>query len=145
MLKKLLLEADAVQLQVDEPDWEKALQVAAVPLVTNGTISSKYLDAIITGTKDLGAYYVFEDEKFALPHARPEEGANKLGFSLVTLKNPISINGSPDVDIIIMLSAVDSHSHIEEGLKPIFEALMEPSVREQIASAKEKEEVLALL
>ncbi len=145
MLKKLLSDADAIQLQVEESDWKKVLEIAAVPLVKNGTISSRYLNAIIAGTEELGAYYVFEDEKFALPHARPEEGANKLGFSLVTLKTPLSINGSPEVNIIIMLSAIDDHSHIEEGLKPIFEALMDPTVRDQIATAEAKEEVLALL
>ena len=145
MLKKLLSDADAIQLQVEESDWKKALEIAAVPLIKNGAISSGYLNAIIASTEELGAYYVFEDEKFALPHARPEEGANKLGFSLVTLKTPLSINGSPEVNIIIMLSAVDGHSHIEEGLKPIFEALMDPAVRGQIAAAEAKEEVLALL
>jgi mannitol/fructose-specific phosphotransferase system IIA component (Ntr-type) len=145
MLKDLLIEADAIQLQVDEVDWRKALELAAGPLIKNCTITQDYLNAIISVTEQLGAYYVFEDEMFALPHARPEEGAKKLGFSLVTLKKPISINSSPEINIIIMLSAIDSHSHIEEGLKPILEALIDPVVRNKIATTESTEEVLSLL
>ncbi len=145
MLKDLLIEADAIQLQVEEADWKKVLQLAAVPLIKNSTITDDYVNAIIEGTEQWGAYYVFEDEKFALPHARPEQGARKLGFSLVTLKQPISFNASPEVNIVIMLSAIDSNSHIEEGLKPILTALTDPDVREKLVRAEAKEEVLNLL
>lgn len=79
MLKDLLIEADAIQLQVEEADWKKVLQLAAIPLIKNRTITQNYVNAIISGTEELGAYYVFEDEKFALPHARPEEGAKNWG------------------------------------------------------------------
>ena len=57
MLKKLLSDANAIQLQVEESDWKKALEIAAVPLVKNGTISSGYLNAIIAGTEELGVSF----------------------------------------------------------------------------------------
>ncbi len=145
MLRELLVEADAIQLQVDAKNWQEALNIAARPLLEHQFIESCYLDAIKTATEATGPYYVFEDERFALPHARPEEGVNKLGFSLVTLKHPIRIQSSPEVDLIIMLCALDSHSHIEQGLRPIFELLSNEDTRTQLKQATSKEEVLNLL
>lgn len=145
MLKQLLVETDAIQLQIDTTDWKEALQIAAAPLLKHKIINPEYLETIKRTTEETGAYYVFENEKFALPHARPEDGANKMGFSLVTLKHSISINSSPEVNMIIMLSALDGRSHIEDGLKPIFEMLADDDVRKKIQEAKSKEEVLCLL
>ncbi|USD61372.1 PTS sugar transporter subunit IIA [Vibrio sp. SCSIO 43140] len=145
MLKQLLEQNDAIQLQVETQDWRDALKIAATPLLNHDFISEDYLRAITKTTEETGAYYVFEDEMFALPHARPEDGVNKMGFSLMTLKEPISINDSPEVDLIIMLSALDGRSHIEHGLKPIFEMLSDSDTRNKIKQAQTKEEVLCLL
>ncbi|SJN54176.1 Ascorbate-specific phosphotransferase enzyme IIA component [Vibrio ruber DSM 16370] len=145
MLKALLVEANAIQLQVDAKNWQEALDIAARPLLEHHFINPSYLHAIKTTTEETGPYYVFEDERFALPHARPEDGVNRLGFSLVTLKHPITIQSSPEVDLIIMLCALDGHSHIEQGLRPIFERLSDARIREQLKQATTKEEVLNLL
>lgn len=145
MLRDILIKANAIQLQVDVDDWKDALNIVAQPLLDNHFIELTYLEAIKKTTEETGPYYVFEDEMFALPHARPEEGVNQLGFSLVTLKNPISINSSPNIDIIIMLCALDGDSHIEYGLKPIFELISDPITRDKIRRAQSKEEVLNLL
>ncbi|OLQ91625.1 hypothetical protein BIY21_13245 [Vibrio ponticus] len=145
MLKQLLVETDAIQLQVETNDWKEALAIAAKPLLQHKVIEPEYLEAITNTTQESGPYYVFEDEMFALPHARPEQGVNKMGFSLVTLKHPISINSSPEVDMIIMLSAVDSRSHIEQGLRPIFEMLSNDDARSKIRMATTREEVLSVL
>ncbi|MDW6092202.1 PTS sugar transporter subunit IIA [Vibrio rhizosphaerae] len=145
MLKALLVEADAIQLQVDVQNWQEALDIAARPLLEHQFIDPSYLDAIKSTTEETGPYYVFEDERFALPHARPEDGVNRLGFSLVTLKHPITIQSSPEVDLIIMLCALDGHSHIEQGLRPIFERLGDAKTRARLKQATTKEEVLNLL
>lgn len=145
MLKEILQEANAIQLQVDTSDWKEALSIVAKPLIDRNFIEERYVEAIKKITEETGPYYVFEDEMFALPHARPEEGVNKLGFSLITLKTPISINSSPDVDLIIMLCAKDGNSHIEYGLKPIFELLSDPEIRQKVKSARSSEEILELL
>lgn len=145
MLKGILIQADAIQLQIEPNDWEDALAFAALPLVKNGFIEKSYFEAIVNSTLENGAYYVFEDERFALPYARPEDGVNKVGFSLVTFKNPISINGSPEINFMIMLCAVDSDSHIKEGLQPIMEMLNDEQMLKPITTTNKIDEVLALL
>lgn len=50
-----------------------------------------------------------------MPHARPEEGANGLGLSLLTLPQGVKFNSEDNdpVYTVVMLSAPDKHSHIE--------------------------------
>ena len=64
--------------------------------------------------KELGPYIVITDG-VAIPHARPEDGVIKLGYSLITLDPPINF-GNPDNDpvkLIVCIAAIDNNSHID--------------------------------
>lgn len=143
-IKDSLVEADAIQVGVQESDWQKVIQLAASPLVKKGYISTQYGQAVIENTLAHGAYYVF-DEGIAIPHARPECGVRRNCFSLVLLDKPISFADSEAADIVIMFGAQDSNAHIEEGIQAIV-ALLDNSERlAKLRAAHSKEEVIALL
>lgn len=143
-IKDSLVEADAIQVGVQESDWQKVIHLAASPLVKKGYISTQYGQAVIENTLTHGAYYVF-DEGIAIPHARPECGVRHNCFSLVLLAKPISFADSEAADIVIMFGAQDSNAHIEEGIQAIV-ALLDNSERlAKLRAAHSKEEVIALL
>lgn len=97
--------------QVD--DWQMAIQRVSEPLLKEKVIEENYVTAMIDSVKQYGPYIVI-GKHLALAHARPEDGVNKLGVSVATLKEPI-VFGNPDNDpvkIIFCLAAVDSYSHL---------------------------------
>ena len=109
-----LLTKETIQVNAQANDWKQAVQIATQPLIENGAVEPRYLDKIIEGTKNLGPYYVIAPG-FAMPHARPEDGVNKMSLSLTTLKEEVRF-GSEDNDpvkFMITLAATDSTSHIE--------------------------------
>lgn len=95
-------------------DWKEAITLAAQPLLTQKCISSAYVDAIFSAHRTLGPYYVIAPG-FALPHARPEQGALKNGLSLLCIKNGVYFNSTENdpVNLVIMLSAISSTEHIK--------------------------------
>lgn len=143
-IKELLIEAQAIQVGVHETDWQKVIEMAARPLVTNGYILPSYYQAVIDNTLEHGAYYVF-DEGVAMPHARPECGVLKNGFSLLLLAEPVAFADSDRADIVIMFAAKDSNAHIEDGIRAIVNWLGDDNVMAKLRQAKMKEEVIALL
>lgn len=51
----------------------------------------------------------------AMPHARPEEGANKLSLALTLIPSGVNFDADENdpVKLLIVLAATDSTSHIE--------------------------------
>lgn len=143
-IKASLIEAQAIQVGVRETNWQKVIELAARPLVNNGYILPSYCQAVIDNTLEHGAYYVFE-EGIAMPHARPECGVLKNGFSLLLLDKPIAFADSDKADIVIMFAATDSNSHIEEGIRAIVNLLADNDIMAKLRRAKVKEEVIAIL
>ncbi|MGG5837612.1 PTS sugar transporter subunit IIA, partial [Huaxiibacter chinensis] len=77
MLKNWLNEA-TITLQDQVESWPEALAVCARPLLKMNVITPDYVTAIVQQHHALGPYYVLAPG-LAMPHARPEEGANALG------------------------------------------------------------------
>ncbi|EMH4162655.1 PTS sugar transporter subunit IIA [Pluralibacter gergoviae] len=104
-----------INVQEKVASWQQALDICARPLLQAKIIEPEYVAAIIEQHHKLGPYYVLAPG-LAMPHARPEEGANGLGLSLLKLREGISFGAAEDdapVDVIIMLAAPDRNSHID--------------------------------
>lgn len=78
-----------VQAQRHASDWRHALDIAVRPLITFGAAAPCYLDGIIENTLKWGPYYLIAPG-IALPHARPEQGANHNQISVTTLATPVA-------------------------------------------------------
>lgn len=85
-----------VQAQRHASDWRHALDIAVRPLITFGAAAPCYLDGIIENTLKWGPYYLIAPG-IALPHARPEQGANHNQISVTTLATPVAF-GNADCD-----------------------------------------------
>ncbi|WP_366248919.1 BglG family transcription antiterminator [Terribacillus aidingensis] len=112
MLQDILKQSN-ILLNQECGDWKEAIMKVADILVRDSVIEESYITAMIKSVDEFGPYIVV-GKHLALAHARPEDGVNKLGISVMTLKDPVYF-GNPDNDpvrIVFCLAAVDSYSHL---------------------------------
>ncbi|ATA19567.1 PTS system IIA component (L-Asc family) [Gibbsiella quercinecans] len=143
-IRAFLSENPYIQVRINSCSWEDIINKAAKPLIEGGFITPEYPKAVIKNTLEYGAYYVF-DEGIAIPHARPECGVLKNCFSMMTLSEPVSINDSEPVDIVIMFGGVDGDAHITDGIASIVGLLEKEDTLSQIRRATTIDEILGLL
>ncbi|MGN8648143.1 PTS sugar transporter subunit IIA [Gracilibacillus sp. HCP3S3_G5_1] len=104
---------DNVQFNVEVKDWEDAIYKSVALLRKNGYVTEDYATEVINNVKEYGPYIVISPG-IAIPHTRPENGALKVGMSLVTLKTPVYFQGTTaPVKIMISFSATDNEQHLE--------------------------------
>ncbi|CCW29378.1 putative phosphotransferase enzyme II, A component SgcA [Xenorhabdus nematophila F1] len=111
---KTLLTYDVVQWISGVKDWREAIAIACQPLIDNRTIETSYIDAIYRSHEEIGPYYVI-GPGIAIPHARPEQGINRLALSLTVFHQGVvfgSENNDP-VKLLIVFATTSSNSHIE--------------------------------
>ena len=92
---------------------EDAIREAGNLLLQNGLCTQNYIDKMVDSYNTFGDYIVV-DEKIAMPHARPEDGAINSGFSIVTLKTPIEFGHDENdpVSVVFGLVGKTSDDHI---------------------------------
>lgn len=139
----ILFDKNNCRLCVDLGNWEEAVRFSANLLVEQECVEPCYIEGIIDSIKKYGSYIVISDG-LAIPHTRPEEGVLKIGFGLVTLKNPIYFedNNIP-VNVLIPFSAIDNSSHIEI-LQSIVK-LVDNKMIEKIGKANSIEELTDIM
>lgn len=92
--------------------WEDAIQEAGKPLVEQGVIEQRYIQAMIQSVYKNGPYMIIMP-KIALAHARPEDGVISNGISFCKLNTPVEFPENNMVDIIVVLAANENSSHLE--------------------------------
>jgi len=126
-------------------NWHSAVELAVQPLIDQGAVESRYLQAIFSMHEQIGPYYVL-GEGIAMPHARPEEGVIRTALSLVIVNEGVEF-GSEDNDpvyIIFALSAVDSNSHIDM-IASLSRFFCDEGAVETLRRAKDKQQVLDII
>lgn len=106
-----LLTKDKIQHVNSAENWEKAIELAAQPLLKDKSIEPIYIQNMIENVHKFGPYIVLTDG-FALAHASSEEGVKRLGMSLMTIENPVDFEGRP-VQIILVMANTDNKSHLK--------------------------------
>jgi ascorbate PTS system EIIA or EIIAB component len=111
---KTLLTSDVIQVVKQAKNWRDAIAISCQPLIDNGAIEARYVEAIYRSHEAIGPYYVV-GPGIAMPHARPEEGVNKLSLALTLITEGVTFNaeGNDPVKLLIVLAATDSTGHIE--------------------------------
>ncbi|MWN05798.1 PTS sugar transporter subunit IIA [Gilliamella sp. Pas-s95] len=126
-------------------DWKEAIQLCAVPLLENNTITPSYIKAIFELHESIGPYYVLAPG-IAMPHARPEQGVNQLGLSMLLVKQGVKFNSQENdpVYLITLLAANDSTSHIEM-LTQLATLFGESNDIQTIFNSQNRDEILAVI
>ncbi|MDU5335185.1 BglG family transcription antiterminator [Enterococcus sp.] len=136
---------DLVKLRVEADDWEEAIRNATDVLVSTGIATPGYIDGMIQTTKETGPYIVIT-KHVALPHARPESGAKKIGISIATLKTPVVFGNKENdpVKYIFGLSALDNQTHLT-AMSELAELLDEEAFYQVLDSAENPEEIIEFI
>lgn len=141
-----LLTRETIQLTEKVANWQEAIRKAAIPLLNNHTIDEKYIDAMIENVEEMGPYIVLAP-KVAIPHARPEDGVNKIGMSLLKIENAVSFSETDrekDVNLIFVIAAVDNEMHLK-ALSQLTELLEEEAVVDQLIETSNKEDIVPFI
>lgn len=144
MLKEVLTE-ELIDLHYRAENRDEAVRRSGELLVKNNLATDAYIEGMIKNVEVNGTYIVIAPG-IAMPHARPEEGALAIGFSVVTLAEPV-VFGHPKNDpvkIVIGLCAVDHQTHLK-ALAALVEILSHEENVERFLKAKEAKEILAMV
>jgi mannitol/fructose-specific phosphotransferase system IIA component (Ntr-type) len=144
MLKEILTE-DLIDLHYLAENRDTAVRRSGELLVKSGLATESYIDGMLKNVEINGTYIVIAPG-IAMPHARPEEGALDVGFSIVTLKEPV-VFGHPKNDpvrIVIGLCAVDHQTHLK-ALAELVEILSHEENVQHFLNAEKPEEILAMI
>ncbi|MBC2074107.1 BglG family transcription antiterminator [Listeria marthii] len=140
-----LLPKERIAFQESVADWREAIQVASKSLQQEGYISRNYQQAMIENIEKLGPYIVIAPG-IALPHASVDDGAYRVGMSLLRLDKPVSFSSKAkdQVRLIIVLASIDSYTHIN-ALSQLTNLIMKHHLLEQIEQAESAAEIAAML
>lgn len=108
------IKVEAVATGIPAKDWQTAVRAAGQLLVDSQAARPEYIEAMVRTVQELGPYVVLAPG-LAMPHARPEDGALQVGFSAITLADPVEF-GNPDndpVQLVIAFCAPDHDAHIQ--------------------------------
>jgi len=139
------LTKDTISIKAAASDWKEAIRKSGELLVKTGAAEPRYIEAMIRFCEEHQAYIVVVPG-IAIPHARPEDGMKRVGFSLVTLKEPVYF-GHPQndpVDLLIALGGPDNKSHIK-ALAQLAQMLQNQETVKRIRNAQTKEEALKII
>ena len=113
LLQELITEA-TYQTSSERLDWKSAIRLAAQPLLDLGQIELTYPEAMIAKVQEFGPF-IDLGKGIAIPHARPEDGVNRVGMSMLVLENPIYLLDDPkhEIRLLICIAAVDNETHLK--------------------------------
>lgn len=141
MLKDVLT-VETTRLKVKVDDWEETVKKGGELLLQNGYIEQPYIDAMIQSVRDNGPYIVIASG-IAMPHARPGEFVNKIGFSLITLQNPVNFGHKKNdpVSTVISLCGVDHSTHLR-ALQGLMKYLNDGQFLELLKNETEEQKII---
>ncbi|EJL6895521.1 PTS sugar transporter subunit IIA [Vibrio cholerae] len=140
-----LITSDVIRIYPNAADWKDAVQKSCQALIDNGAVEPRYVDAIFRSHEELGPYYVV-GPSMAIPHARPEDGVNRLSLAITVIQQGVHFDseGNDPVKMLVTLAATDSESHVG-AIAQLAELFMNEEHVEQICNAQTIEDVLAII
>lgn len=140
-----LLTQDMIQVSAQEMDWQEAIKQCATPLLTNGAIEARYVTAMIAKVEEFGPF-INIGPQIAMPHARPDEGVNHLGMSLLKLDHQVELLDDPKhpVSLFICLAAVDNKAHLA-ALSCLAKLLAKKEIVTRIMQAKTPAQIAKII
>lgn len=143
MLKQFL-PLSRIQYIDSVENWQQAVQLSAAPLLAEQLIEPRYVERIFQIHREIGPYYVIAPQ-IAMPHSRPEDGSNAQALSLVVLKQGVNFGSDNDpVQLVLMLAAKDSESHLEM-LSAVAELFSDEEAVQQIIQSTTVSEIAEIV
>lgn len=140
-----LLNLETIQVTKEHLNWQTAIEKAANPLLVQGKIERRYIQAMIDKVEKYGAF-IHIGKQTALPHARPEDGVHELGMSLLKTSEPVLLldDQKHAVKLFICLAAIDNEAHLR-ALASLTKILSQGNLIDQLLATETTEEIYNLL
>lgn len=136
---------NSILVKQEAKDWKHAIRISCEPLIEQKIVEPKYYDSILSNVRRNGPYFVMK-KNFAMPHASTRKNVNSIGFSLVTLKEPVYFKGDDrPVQILLTIASTSAKEHVTFMLPQVVEVFSSDRNIEKIIRAKTKEEVIAII
>lgn len=144
MLSELITQ-DTYRYSDQELSWKEAIALAAQPLLEQGKIEDRYIDAMIGKVEEFGPF-INLGKGIAIPHARPEEGVKEIGMSMLRLEHPVNLLDDPNhkIQLLICIAAVDNQTHLR-ALSHLTAILRESTNIQQLIGSTEFSDIADLL
>ncbi|MGF1683914.1 PTS sugar transporter subunit IIA [Photobacterium minamisatsumaniensis] len=144
MLKELLTH-DVISIHDTAENWQQAIELACQPLIDKGNIEPSYVEAIFRSHEEMGPYYVI-GPGMAMPHARPEDGVNKLSLGLTVIRSGVHFDADENdpVKLLVTLAATDSNSHVD-AIAQLAELFMNEEHIAAICEAKDVDTIRQII
>lgn len=141
MIEKLLTE-DKIRLYEKAESWEHAIYLSAEPLLKAGNIEESYINKIIENVRKYGPYIVI-CPYVAIPHAEIESGVNKLGMSLLLLRQEVYMLNDIErpVKLLITLAPESPEGHLT-ALSELAAILSDENSLHKILEAEHVSEIM---
>ncbi|WP_236683035.1 BglG family transcription antiterminator [Streptococcus sp. X13SY08] len=140
-----LITRDTYQYQKDKMTWQEAIACAAQPLLADGSIEASYIDAMVTKVTEYGPF-IDLGKGVAIPHARPEDGVNRIGMSMLRLEEPVYLLDDPahEIRLFICIAAVDNQTHLR-ALSHLTAILRDADNIERLGTSENFDDIADLL
>lgn len=94
--------------------WREAIGLVSQPLLADGSITSRYVEAMTETIAKPGGTYIDLGHGVALAHSRPENGVNRTGVSYLRVRPSVLLADDPKhpIDVFLCLAATDSSGHL---------------------------------
>ncbi|MGJ3509296.1 PTS sugar transporter subunit IIA [Enemella sp. A6] len=138
------LTLERIDITDEVMDWKQAIARCAEPLLADGSIEDRYVEAVYTTAEKMGPFFDF-GKGVAVPHARPEEGTNAVALSLLRTRTPVLLLDREDhpIEVWILLAATDAESHVDV-LRSLATVLTDDEKVAALKNAETPEEILAV-
>ncbi|WP_199799022.1 BglG family transcription antiterminator [Clostridium tetani] len=143
-----LLVCEAIITNVEVTDAKEAIKISGNALKQLGYVNDNYVKSLVNCLNKRGKNgpYIVISHGIALPHAKPEDGVYKTGFSMVILKEPVKFNHKKHdpVQVIISFATKNNQEHVK-ALEEITSFIMLRKNFKNLIQCKDSKEVILLL
>lgn len=107
---------ETIVLQERVEDWKEAIALAAGPLLQKGAVTKSYVEVIQKQYPKMSPHIVLR-LNIAIPHASPEDGVNRVGMSLLRIREGLEFDDKHKVHLVVVIAALDKKKHLNALLQ----------------------------
>lgn len=138
------LNRHTVRIERVKTDLKNAVRKTAQPLITEGKIEDRYVEAMLKLVETMPKHMVL-CKGFFMPHAAPIDGVNETSMSLMIFQNAIETEFETDgIHAVLVVAAEDDSKHMR-AMQQLVDILNHPNLVDQLKTCRDEEEVLRVL
>lgn len=138
-----LITPETIVVKDSVESWQEAIELAAKPLLDKGIIEHRYMEKMLDQYPALSPHILLR-MNIAIPHARPDDGVNAVGMSLLKVKNGIAFDDQHKVHLVVVIAAVDKNQHLNALIQLTKLANMNDEINKLI-KLEDREEIFQMI